>query len=230
MLDDHDPPERLKHALGAAEVADARRMIESRRKQTITGPLKHASDTPPARAPRGSDSRGTSGPVDTGDAVPRIETMMNYVLVLLAIVLTPIAALMLIGLVVQPIYFVVGMLRAGVKEPKEKRMSNAWGYVALPSNHQGKRVGIVAFKQSGYHYYETNLDNMNTTEEVREYVRLLNDRRSIPKEVEDAMLHGVRFGWLDSAAQPAIEFFTGRTGQQIKGGNDGHLALPAPER
>jgi hypothetical protein len=78
-------------------------------------------------------------------------------------------------------------------------------YVVVPGNKKGERIGIVELGESGY--YVTNLDNHETAEECREHVRLINESRGIPLEVETSMRDGSMFGWHCPAAQPAVEFF-----------------------
>ena len=80
---------------------------------------------------------------------------------------------------------------------------NVW--VVIPGAAKGKRIGIVKVGEKGY--YLTDYDTHNTEDEALAHVRLMNEARNIPYEVEQSALEGSMFGWDCPAAQTCLDFF-----------------------
>ena len=77
----------------------------------------------------------------------------------------------------------------------------AMAYVTIPGNAKGERIGLVKFGESGY--YQTTDDRVDSLDDCRDLVRLLNERLGVSKEVAESMFAGSMFGWRCPAAERA---------------------------
>lgn len=79
-------------------------------------------------------------------------------------------------------------------------------YTVIHGARPGKRIGVVKYRESGY--YLTDFDNpTDTLEQVREFVRNMNERLGLPADVADSMSYASCFGWDVPIANKAHEYF-----------------------
>jgi len=79
-------------------------------------------------------------------------------------------------------------------------------FVLLQGKEPGFRIGAVRWMESGYYYCDAD-DATKSDEYASSLVGGLNKSLGLPDDVRDSAVAASMFGWDQSVAQPAIQYY-----------------------